>query len=88
MVYFAEKIWELPWPDNVWAGTSVENQKYAPRLDVLARVPAKVRFVSIEPLLGPVELSKWLGLDAEVVGHWPPDRHTDDLVADHPRPVQ
>lgn len=40
-----------PWPDHVWAGTSVESQKYVQRLDVLARVPAKVRFVSCEPLL-------------------------------------
>ena len=51
-----------PWPEHVWAGTSVENQKYAPRLDVLARVPAKVRFVSVEPMLGPVDLQEWLGL--------------------------
>ena len=48
------------WPANVWAGTSVEGQKYAPRLDCLARVPAKVRFVSVEPMLGPVDLRKWL----------------------------
>ena len=40
------------WPDHIWAGTSVESAKYLPRLDVLARVPAKVRFVSFEPLLG------------------------------------
>lgn len=59
MDYFA-KTYLDHWPDNVWAGTSVESQKYAPRLDVLARVPAKVRFVSVEPLLGPVDLKPWL----------------------------
>ena len=48
------------WASNIWLGTSVENQKYAPRLDVLARVDAPVRFVSAEPLLGPLDLSKWL----------------------------
>ena len=32
------------WPSNVWIGTSVENQKYAPRLTVLGRIPAKIRF--------------------------------------------
>ena len=48
------------WPDHVWAGTSVESPKYAPRLDVLARVLAKVRFVSVEPLLGPLDLTPWL----------------------------
>ncbi|MCY3894834.1 MAG: phage Gp37/Gp68 family protein [Chloroflexi bacterium] len=48
------------WPAGVWIGTSVENQKYAPRVSVLARLPAKVRFVSAEPLLGPVDLRQWL----------------------------
>ena len=42
------------WPKNVWIGTSVENQKYAPRLTVLGRIPAEIRFVSAEPLLGPL----------------------------------
>ena len=49
------------WPPNVWAGTSVESQKYAPRLDCLLRVPAKVRFVSAEPLLSALDLRPWLG---------------------------
>ena len=55
------------WPDNVWLGTSVELQKYAPRLDVLAQVPAKVRFVSAEPLLGPLDLTPWLDSLAWVI---------------------
>ena len=46
----------LPWPDNVWMGVSVENQKYAHRVDYLRQTPAKVRFLSCEPLLGPLEL--------------------------------
>lgn len=50
------------WPRNIWLGTSVENQKYAPRITVLARVPAAIKFVSVEPLLGPVDLSKWLSV--------------------------
>ena len=48
------------WPKNVWIGTSVENQKYAPRLSVLRRVPATVRFVSAEPLLERIDLTPWL----------------------------
>ncbi len=48
------------WPPNIWIGTSVENQKYAPRLSVLERLPAPVRFVSAEPLLGRLELTQWL----------------------------
>ena len=42
---------ELPWPDNVWIGVSVESQKYAHRVDYLREVPAAVRFLSCEPLL-------------------------------------
>jgi protein gp37 len=45
----------LPWPDNVWMGVSVESQLYSFRVDHLRHVPAAVRFVSAEPLLGPVE---------------------------------
>ena len=48
------------WPANVWIGTSVESQKYAPRLTVLSRLPAPIRFVSAEPLLEPVNLRPWL----------------------------
>lgn len=47
----------LPWPANVWMGTSVEQQDYAFRADDLKDVPAAVRFLSIEPLLGPVDIS-------------------------------
>ncbi len=47
---------ELPWPDNVWIGVSVENQKYVHRVDYLRKVPAKTRFLSCEPLLGPLAL--------------------------------
>ena len=52
------------WPSGVWIGTSVENQKYAPRITVLARLPAAVRFVSAEPLLGSVDLRRWLASGA------------------------
>ncbi len=47
----------LPWPANVWMGVSVENQDYAFRADHLRQVPAAVRFLSVEPLLGPVTLT-------------------------------
>ena len=48
------------WPTGVWIGTSVENQKYAPRLTVLGRLPAPIRFVSAEPLLEKLDLTYWL----------------------------
>lgn len=47
---------QLEWPENVWMGVSVENQQYVHRVDALRQVPAKVRFLSCEPLLGPLEL--------------------------------
>jgi protein gp37 len=50
-----------PWPDNVWIGTSVGLQRRAEeRLPYLLEIPAVVRFVSCEPLLGPLDLSPWL----------------------------
>ena len=48
------------WPPRIWVGTSVESQKYAPRLTVLERLPALVRFVSAEPLLERINLTPWL----------------------------
>jgi protein gp37 len=48
---------QLPWPENVWMGVSVENEDYTHRVDYLRRVPAAVRFLSCEPLLGPLELN-------------------------------
>lgn len=54
--------WGDSWPSWVWLGTSVENQRFAEeRIPVLMDVPAQVRFLSCEPLLGPVDLTAWLG---------------------------
>ena len=47
---------ELPWPPNVWVGVSVESQEHVWRVDELRKVPAVVRFISAEPLLGPLSL--------------------------------
>lgn len=46
------------WPKNVWAGVSVESQQYDWRIEHLLQVPADIRFLSIEPLLGPVKIKK------------------------------
>jgi protein gp37 len=51
------------WPAHIWIGTSVENQHWADvRVPILLDTPAAVRFLSCEPLLGPVSLDRWLGL--------------------------
>lgn len=45
----------LPWPEHVWAGVSIENRRFIHRADDLRKVPATVRFISAEPLLGPLD---------------------------------
>jgi protein gp37 len=54
----------IDWPDNVWMGVSVESADYAFRIDHLRRTGAKTRFLSLEPLLGPLT-----GLDLDGI-HW------------------
>jgi protein gp37 len=52
--------WSDKWPVNIWLGTSVENQTFAEkRLPFLLKQPAAVRFLSCEPLLGPIDLRAW-----------------------------
>ena len=45
----------LPWPKHIWVGVSVEDNDVAWRADFLRKVPAAVRFVSAEPLIGPID---------------------------------
>lgn len=66
-------VWPLP---NVWLGVSVEDQRYADlRISHLLATPAAVRFLSIEPLLSPVDITPWIetghdrgGIDWVIVG--------------------
>jgi protein gp37 len=44
----------VTWTDNIWQGVSIENNRFVHRADYLRRVPARVRFLSCEPLLGPL----------------------------------
>lgn len=53
---------------NVWLGTSVENADVADRIDSLRAVPAAIRFVSFEPLIGPVGPVDLAGIDWAIVG--------------------
>jgi protein gp37 len=56
------QAFDAAWQQRVWIGTSVENQKWADiRIPELVKVDAAVRFLSLEPLLGPVDLAPWLG---------------------------
>lgn len=58
----------LPWPPNVWQGVSVENARYTVRIDDLQQVPAAVRFLSVEPLLGPIPSLPLDGISWVIVG--------------------
>lgn len=57
-----------PWPQNAWAGVSVENAEYVWRIDVLRKVAATVRFLSIEPLIGPLPVLDLHGIQWVIVG--------------------
>ncbi len=58
----------LPWPRNVWMGVSIESARYVHRSTHLARVPAAVRFLSVEPLLGPIANLPLENIDWVIVG--------------------
>ena len=58
----------LDWPANLWMGVSVESSKYNFRIDHLRDVPAAVRFVSAEPLLGPLGQVDFTGIDWVIAG--------------------
>jgi protein gp37 len=64
----------LQWsiPDNIWLGVSCENQAMADkRIPLLMQIPAKVRFLSCEPLLEPINLSKFLPIEwSEIAEDW------------------
>ena len=55
---------DLDWSDNIWIRVSVENQRYTFRIDQLREVPSHIRFLSLEPLIGPLP-----GLDLTGI-HW------------------
>jgi len=59
---------KLDWPENVWMGVSVENEHYRYRINDLRKTKANVRFLSLEPLLGPVPDMNLTGINWAIVG--------------------
>jgi protein gp37 len=59
---------ELPWSANIWMGVSVENEQVLDRIADLKTVPAAVRFLSCEPLIGPLENLPLKGIHWVIVG--------------------
>ena len=59
---------QLPWPKNVWLGTSIENAKAIVRVRHLRAIPAAIRFLSVEPLLEPIPRLPLTGIHWVIVG--------------------
>lgn len=59
---------QLPWAPHIWMGVSVENEDYLWRIDHLRRTKAHLKFLSIEPLLGPLGKISLRGIDWVIVG--------------------
>ena len=69
MLEFTDYAVEGSWPDNCWLGVTAENQQRADeRIPILLQIPAAVRFVSVEPMLGPVDLTRAMDVAIEVDG--------------------
>lgn len=64
----AEFAPHLPWPENVWMGVSVEDERVEDRIDYLRTTPAAVKFLSCEPLIGPLNDLDLRGIDWVIVG--------------------
>jgi protein gp37 len=64
----AQMSGELPWPENVWMGTSVEDLRVVSRIDHLRLADAETRFLSLEPLLGPLPNLDLTGIHWVIVG--------------------
>jgi protein gp37 len=58
----------LPWEPHIWQGVSVENEDYVFRIDDLRRTNARIKFLSLEPLLGPLRRLDLRGIDWVIVG--------------------
>jgi len=59
---------KLPWPENIWIGVSVENNDFIHRIDSLRKVNSSIRFLSLEPLLGPLPDLNLSGINWIIVG--------------------
>lgn len=59
---------QIPWTDHIWMGVSIENSNYLHRVEDLRHSNAKVKFLSLEPLLGPIPNLELDGIDWVIVG--------------------
>ena len=66
--YLKKRYAKSEMPGHIWIGVSVENNDYAWRADMLRETPAQVKFLSIEPMLGPVDRVSFEGITWVIVG--------------------
>jgi len=59
---------QLTWTDNIWIGVSIENNDVINRIDDIRNIPAHIRFLSIEPLIGPIPDLDLTGINWVIVG--------------------
>jgi protein gp37 len=66
--HLAEIAAQLPWEPHIWMGVSVESDRYRGRIDELRRTGARIKFLSLEPLLGPLPDLNLRGIQWVIVG--------------------
>ena len=75
---------ELQWAQNIWMGVSVEDERVIKRIDYLRKTKAKTKFLSLEPLIGPLPRLNLKGIDWVIVGgesgHRPRPMNTDWVI--------
>ncbi len=59
---------DIDWSENIWIGTTVESEKYIYRIKYIEEIPARVKFLSLEPLLGPIHNLNLNGINWVIVG--------------------
>jgi len=83
----AEVADRLNWPPNLWAGVTVESRRHTDRIQRLSLIPASVRFVSFEPLLGPIQELDLACVNWAIVGG-ESGPHSRPMAADWARSIR
>ena len=68
LLEFDRKVLKGKWPHNVWMGVSVEDERVIERIDYLRKTKARVKFLSCEPLIGPLRRMNLKKIDWVIVG--------------------
>jgi protein gp37 len=77
---------QLPWPANVWMGVSVEDNRVVYRIDDLREIPAAIRFLSCEPLIGPLDSLNLAKIHWVIRSAFPKNRTGMGAINQNPMP--